>query len=540
MATSLLEQDDETTGYRQPPNNIEAEMGLLGAILENNRAYERVSEYLRPEHFFDPLHSRIFEACGKLIERGQQANPTTLKHVFDTEEFKEIGGHRYLAELAGASFAIINTEDYGRLIYDLHLRRELIALGTDVVNQAYSHDPDESATRQIEGAEQYLYDLATNGDYEGGFQSFAESIKGAVDMAAIAFNRDGALGGVATKFRQLDLLMGGLHKSDLIILAGRPAMGKTALATNIAFNVAGSIDTMLDDDGTERPIDDPVVGFFSLEMSAEQLATRILAEGAQIPSNKIRQGELNQAEFDRLVQTSQRLQKAPLYIDDTPALTVSALRTRARRLKRQHGLGLIVVDYLQLIQGSGNGREQNRVQELSEITRGLKTLAKELNVPVMALSQLSRAVESREDKRPQLADLRESGSIEQDADVVMFIYRDEYYLQREEPSRRSDESMEKLNERTMMWEEAMNQVRNRAEVIISKQRHGPTGKVELRFYPEATKFDNLDDEDDDRGYRGGGGSYSGGTRRADRGGGRGGAANSAGPPDGPPDGDVPF
>ncbi len=519
MATTLREQEEDRPGYRQPPNNVEAEMGLLGAILENNRGYERVSEFLRPEHFFDPLHARIFEACGKLIERGQQANPTTLKHVFDTEEFEEIGGHRYLAELAGATFAIINTEDYGRLIYDLFLRRQLIELGTDVVNQAYSHDPDESANRQIEEAEQYLYDLATSGDYEGGFRSFAESIKGAVDMAAIAFNRDGALGGVPTQFRHLDLLLGGLHKSDLIILAGRPAMGKTALATNIAFNVASSTDTVEDEDGNIVPIDDPVVGFFSLEMSAEQLATRILAEGAQIPSNKIRQGELNQAEFDRLVQTSQRLQKSPLYIDDTPALTVSALRTRARRLKRQHGLGLIVVDYLQLVQGSHGGREMNRVQELSEITRGLKTLAKELNVPVIALSQLSRAVEQREDKRPQLADLRESGSIEQDADVVMFIYRDEYYLQREQPSRRSDESMEKLNERTMIWEEAMGQVRNRAEVIIAKQRHGPTGKVDLRFYPEATKFDNLEDEDD---Y--GSGGYGG---------------RPSGPPP-PSGGDVPF
>ena len=273
-------------------------------------------------------------------------------------------------------------------------------------------------------------------------------------------------------------------------------MGKTALATNIAFNVANLTDTIVDEEGNETPVDDPVVGFFSLEMSAEQLASRILAEGAQIASDKIRKGELNQPEFDRLVQTSQQLQRAPLYIDDTPALSVSALRTRARRLKRQHGLGLIVVDYLQLLQGSGMGREQNRVQEISEITRGLKTLAKELEVPVIALSQLSRAVEQREDKRPQLADLRESGTIEQDADVVMFIYRDEYYLQRAEPSRRADESTEKMNERYMMWEEAMTAVRGRAEIIIAKQRHGPTGTVHLRFYPEATKFDNLEDEDD--------------------------------------------
>ncbi|MEE2996368.1 MAG: replicative DNA helicase [Pseudomonadota bacterium] len=496
MATSLQQPEDDATGYRQPPNNTEAEMGLLGVILENNRAYEKVSEFLRSEHFFDPLHGRIYAAISKLADRGQQANPTTLKHVFDTEEFSEIGGHRYLADLANATFAVINAEDYGRLIYDLYLRRQLIDLGTDVVNHAFSHDPEDSATQQIEGAEQDLYDLATSGDYEGGFQSFAESIRDAVDMAAVAFNRDGALGGVPTKFRQLDLLLGGLHKSDLIVLAGRPAMGKTALATNIAFNVANLTDTVVDEEGNETPIDDPVVGFFSLEMSSEQLAGRILAEGAQIPSDKIRKGELNQTEFDRLVKTSQQLQKAPLYIDDTPALSVSALRTRARRLKRQHGLGLIVVDYLQLLQGSGRSRDQNRVQEISEITRGLKTLAKELDVPVIALSQLRRAVEQREDKRPQLADLRESGTIEQDADVVMFIYRDEYYLQRAEPSRRADESNEKMNERYMMWEEAMTAVRGRAEVIIAKQRHGPTGMVHLRVYPEATKFDNLEDGDE--------------------------------------------
>ncbi|MEX2455529.1 MAG: replicative DNA helicase, partial [Rhodospirillaceae bacterium] len=312
-------------------------------------------------------------------------------------------------------------------------------------------------------------------------------------------------GGGATKFRKLDLLLGGLHKSDLIIIAARPSMGKTAFATNIAFNVAETNDTIEDDEGNVKPVDSNIVGFFSLEMSAEQLAQRILAEAAQIPSDKIRKGEMNQVEFDRLVQASQRLQKAPLYIDDTPALTVSALRTRARRLKRQHGgLGLIVVDYLQLLQGSGAGREQNRVQEVSEITRGLKTLAKELNVPVIALSQLSRAVEQREDKRPQLADLRESGSIEQDADVVMFIYREEYYLAREEPSRPYGDATPKERENHMEWEERLQRVQNRAEIIVAKQRHGPIDKVDLRFYPEATKFDNLEDEDDYRRAPGGG------------------------------------
>ena len=493
MATSLRSLNDEgKPDYRQPPANLEAEMGLLGAILESNGAYERVSEFLRKEHFADSVHARIFDACSRLIERGQLANPTTLKHMFDTAEFERIGGHRYLAELAAANFTIINAENYGRLIYDLHLRRQLIDLGTDVVNDAYSHDPDDSATQQIETAEQSLYNLATRGSYEGGFRSFADSMQGAVEMAAAASKRDGAYGGVPTRFWKLDQTLGGLHKSDLVILAGRPSMGKTALATNIAFNISTANDSRIDEDGVEIPVDNPVVGFFSLEMSAEQLAARILAENAQISSDKIRKGELNQAEFNRLVEASQRLQKAPLYIDDTPALTLSALRTRARRLKRQQGLGLVIVDYLQLVQATT--RDPNRVQEVAEITRGLKALAKELNVPVLALSQLSRAVEQREDKRPLLADLRESGTIEQDADVVMFIFRQEYYLQRMEPIQKPGESQENFNRKKTWWENEMEKERMRAEIIIAKQRHGPTGTVPLRFHAEATKFDNLEDE----------------------------------------------
>ena len=493
MATSLRSLNDEgKPDYRQPPANLEAEMGLLGAILESNGAYERVSEFLRKEHFADSVHARIFDACSRLIERGQLANPTTLKHMFDTAEFERIGGHRYLAELAAANFTIINAENYGRLIYDLHLRRQLIDLGTDVVNDAYSHDPDDSATQQIETAEQSLYNLATRGSYEGGFRSFADSMQGAVEMAAAASKRDGAYGGVPTRFWKLDQTLGGLHKSDLVILAGRPSMGKTALATNIAFNISTANDSRIDEDGVEIPVDNPVVGFFSLEMSAEQLAARILAENAQISSDKIRKGELNQTEFNRLVEASQRLQKAPLYIDDTPALTLSALRTRARRLKRQQGLGLVIVDYLQLVQATT--RDPNRVQEVAEITRGLKALAKELNVPVLALSQLSRAVEQREDKRPLLADLRESGTIEQDADVVMFIFRQEYYLQRMEPIQKPGESQENFNRKQTWWENEMEKERKRAEIIIAKQRHGPTGTVPLRFHAEATKFDNLEDE----------------------------------------------
>ena len=500
MATPLRSlNDDGKPNYRLPPANLEAEMGLLGAILENNSAYERVSDFLLAEHFSDPVHVRIFDACSRLIERGQLANPTTLRHIFDTEEFEKIGGYRYIAELAAANFTIINAENYGRLIYDLCLRRQLIDLGTDVVNDAYSHDPDDSAMQQIETAEQSLYNLATHGSYEGGFRNFADSMKGAIDMASAASKRDGAYGGVPTGFRKLDQMLGGLHKSDLVILAGRPSMGKTALATNIAFNIVAANDSRIDEHGVEIPVDKPVVGFFSLEMSAEQLAARILAENAQIPGDKIRKGELNQAEFDRLVKASQRLQKAPLYIDDTPALTLSALRTRARRLKRQQGLGLVIVDYLQLVQAAT--RDPNRVQEVAEITRGLKALAKELDVPVLALSQLSRAVEQREDKRPLLADLRESGTIEQDADVVMFIFRQEYYLQRMEPIQKPGENQESFIKKKTWWENEMEKESKKAEIIIAKQRHGPTGTVPLRFHAEATKFDNLGDEDYGDAYR---------------------------------------
>ena len=492
----------DSLDYQTPPRNFEAEQGLLGAVLINNRAYERVSEFLRPGHFADPLHGRIFEACGTLIERGQIADPTTLKHFFDSDEaYREIGGAAYLAELAASAPTVINAEHYGRLIHDLHLRRELIELGTDVVTEAYGADLDHSAVQQIEVVEQKLYDLATTGDYEGGFKPFPEAMKVAIEMAQAAFKRDGQTSGVPTGFHGLDLLLGGLHKSDLIIIAGRPAMGKTALATNIAFHVAEQRRAAELEHGDLIPEVDATVGFYSLEMSSEQLANRILAEKAQLASDKIRRGELNEHEFEKLVMASQSIEKAPFFIDDSPALTVSALRTRARRLKRQHGLALIVVDYLQLLQGSTARRNENRVQEISEITRGLKTLAKELQVPVLALSQLSRAVEQREDKRPQLADLRESGTIEQDADVVMFIFREEYYLMRGEPTYRAEEDGGKFAQRQELWKERMTEVEGKAEVIIAKQRHGPTGKVELRFMPEATKFTNLS-ESGESGYVG--------------------------------------
>ncbi|MPY70839.1 MAG: replicative DNA helicase [Alphaproteobacteria bacterium] len=482
------DDDHNKLGYRAPPSSPEAEQALLGAILVNNRAYEHVSDFLRPEHFADALHGRIFDAIAKQIGRGQEAKPPTLQFYFERDEgLAELGGAKYLVRLAASVVTVINARDYGRTIHDLYLRRQLIALGEDTVNEAYAADVEEDATSQIEQAEQRLYDLATSGDYSGGFRDFISVSIEAINIAEAAYKRDGQLVGVSTGLTDIDKLTGGMHPSDLIILAGRPSMGKTALATNIAFHAAKNYRTERDEHGNDVPVGGAVVGFFSLEMSSEQLAARIIAEESGVSSDRIRRGDLAQSDFDRIVRTTQDIQEAKLYIDDTPALSVSALRTRARRLQRQHGLGLIVVDYLQLLSSSSTSRQDNRVQEISEITRGLKTLAKELNVPVIALSQLSRQVEQREDKRPQLADLRESGSIEQDADVVMFIFREEYYVARREPREGTPEHA--------AWQQEMEQVHNLAEVIIGKQRHGPTGNVKLQFNSMLTKFGNLAKDD---------------------------------------------
>jgi len=471
--------------YRTLPHNVEAEKALLGAIFSDNRAYERVSEFLRAEHFSIPEHGKIFDAIQLLLEKGQIANPVTLAGFFEgNDDLVAMGGKVYLAELAASAVTIINTGEYGRIVYDLYLKRELIQLGTDMVNDSFDQGNQSTANNLIESSEQHLYDLATQGDIEGGFQDFRTAVLEAVSMAERAHKRDGALAGVSTGMTDLDQILGGLHPSDLLILAGRPSMGKTALVTNIAYNAAYSYHKTAGDEGA-------VVGFFSLEMSSEQLAARILSEQVEVSSNKMRKGELANDEFTRLVVASQELHRIPMFIDDTPALTVSALRTRARRLKRQHNLGLIVVDYLQLI-SPPPGKSDGRVNEVSEITRGLKTLAKELNIPVIALSQLSRAVESRDPPRPQLADLRESGSIEQDADVVMFIYREEYYMERKKPSRRMDEDESKYLDREARWQESLESVRATADVIVAKQRHGPIGDVKLAFIGEFTRFADLD------------------------------------------------
>jgi len=473
----------EELPFRQAPHNIEAEQALLGAILLNNDAYYRVMDFLRPEHFFEPSHQRIFDVASQLIRASKLATPITLKTFFEGQEIVEgLSAQQYLARLSGAATTVINAEEYGRAIYDLAIRRGLILIGEDVVNTAYDAPVDHPPQQQIEAAESRLYEIAEEGKYGGGFFAFSEALTEAIDMAGQAYQRDGGLSGIATGLRDLDNRMGGLQPSDLIIVAGRPSMGKTALATNIAFQIAKAHRTEVEADGTTKTVNGGVVGFFSLEMSAEQLATRIIAEQTEISSEQIRRGRITEGEFRKLVAMSQDLQAIPLYIDHTGGITIAQLAARARRLKRQRGLDVLVVDYLQLLAGTGR-RSDNRVQEVTEITTGLKALAKELNVPILALSQLSRQVENRDDKRPQLADLRESGSIEQDADVVLFVFREEYYVTRREPREGTPEHVE--------WMAEMEDVHGTAEVIIGKQRHGPTGVVKLQFQAEYTRFDNI-------------------------------------------------
>ena len=470
---------------RQMPHNLPAEQNLLGALLLDNDVMERIDDRLRAEHFYDPLHGRIFSTMMRLIDRGQLANPVTLKTFFSaTEEGQTSEIEDYLGELADGVISIAQAADYASTIYETHLRRELIRIGDDVISDASHPDVDLPATTQIETAEAKLFQLAETGEAGAGLRSFENVAAAAINQAAIALKSDGGLSGCSTGLTGLNTKMGGLHRSDLIILAGRPAMGKSALATNIAFHVATTTKT----GETAAP-----VAFFSLEMSAEQLGTRILSERARIDSNSIRQGQLSSEEFDRLIEASDALSTAPFFIDDTPSLSVSQVASRARRMKRTTGLGLIVIDYLQLLMPQLGAKPENRVQEISNISRALKAMAKELDVPVVALSQLSRAVEQREDKRPNLADLRESGSIEQDADVVLFVYRDEYYLTKKEPERESHESEEKFNLRYDLYRERLEKAHNKAEVIIGKQRHGPTGLIELHFEKSLTKFSDLTD-----------------------------------------------
>jgi replicative DNA helicase len=484
------EREAKQDPYRTPPCNLEAERMLIGAVLLNNEGLNQFGDFLRAEHFYEPVHQRIYSSIERLVDRGLIANPVTLKNYFDEDEaLKDIGGSAYLVKLAALADTIINVRYYAQDIYDLALKRQLIGIGSDIVNTAYDYDIDQPAPAQIEFAEQKLFNLASAGSSERGYEHLTKSVTAAIHRVESAFRNQGKVSGISTGLVDMDRLLGGMQRSDLIILAGRPSMGKTALATNIAFNAAKFLmqeaREELGDKASKSDIEKATgsVAFFSLEMSSEQLASRLISGVTNINSTRLRRGELNDDDFSELVRGSQELSNMPFFIDDTPALSISALRTRARRMKRMHNLAFIVVDYLQLMRSTSEMAKQNRVLEISDITQGLKAIAKELNVPVMALSQLSRAVEQREDKRPQLSDLRESGTIEQDADVVVFVFREEYYLSRKMPREGTNQFAE--------WQLEMERVHGLAEAIIAKQRNGPVGTARLAFHGDTTKFSNL-------------------------------------------------
>ncbi len=490
-ANPLRTEPDATpqkSGDRTPVS-LESEQAVLGAILFDNEIFYRIAAFLKTEHFFDPVHQLIYNTCGGLINQGRLASPLMVDaSLAASPGYIEAGGRKYLEQLAANVPSTAGAPDYARVVFDMSVRRGLISVGSELIGRARDASLEDAPAAQLAEAEQALYKLAETGKYGGGFKSFRTAIAEAIDLADAAVQRDGGLAGVSTGLRDLDHTLGGLHPSDLIILAGRPSMGKTALATNIGLNAARAYRAERQADGTIKTMDGAVVGLFSLEMAAEQLATRIIAEVSNVPSNEIRRGEIDPDQFERIYHAARELESLPLYIDDTGGLSIAQLAARARRLKRQHGLGLLIVDYLQLLTG-GAKRNDGRVQEITEISMGLKALAKELNVPIIALSQLSRQVEQRDDKRPQLADLRESGSIEQDADVVMFVYREEYYLKRMEPREGTEEHAK--------WSSDCDAARGVAEVIVGKQRHGPIGKVELAFEEKLTKFSNLDRRYDD-------------------------------------------
>ena len=469
------------------PHNIEAEQALLGALMLDNSLCEDIMMLLRREHFFEPLHGEIYEAILRMVDHNLLASPVTLKPKLEAlPALAELGGMRYIVDLAGNADALVGARDFARQIYDLALLRELVRVGRDMVENAVDTTSDIAPEQQIQEAEVALYRVAETGGVRSGHTSFGDAAAEAIRMVDKARRSGGHLSGVTTGLVGLNNMIGGLHNSDLVILAGRPGMGKTALATNMAFAAAQR--ALMEEEQQVEPQqrNGAAIAFFSLEMSSDQLAARILAEQARISSEDLRKGKIDREQFQHLARVSQELERLPFFIDDTPALSIAALRTRARRMKRQQTIGLIVVDYLQLLQGSGRGGTDNRVQELSEITRGLKTLAKELSVPVLALSQLSRAVENREDKKPQLADLRESGTIEQDADMVLFVYREEYYHNQKKPEEGSD--------KFAAWLEKGERIRGHAELLVAKQRHGATGTVDMQFIKEYTRFTDLADD----------------------------------------------
>lgn len=472
MSTDLSQEINQ-----QIPANAEAEQMLLGAIIMNNDSLNKVSEFLKPENFYEPIHQKLYTAINSIIHKGISANPASLtSSLGNDQQFQNVGGAKYLGKLVSLAMTVVNVYDYGRIVHDLSIRRNLISVGEDIVNQAYKAGVDYSATDQIEKAEQHLFNLASEGMFDRGYLKMRESIDLSLEMINNAMQSDDHITGISTGLADVDKKLSGFHRSDLLILAGRPSMGKTALAINLAINACKNL-------VEKHKIDEgevPSVAFFSLEMSSEQLTTRILSMNTSIDSSSLRSGRVGEEHYNKLRQEAEELSNLPFFIDDTPALSISALRTRARRLKRKHNLSILFVDYLQLLRGSRN--YDNRVLEISEITQGLKALAKELDIPIIALSQLSRAVEQREDKRPMLSDLRESGSIEQDADVVMFIYREEYYLARKEPEPGSQQHNE--------WFDKLNRVHNLAEIVVAKHRNGPIGIVELFYDAGYSRFAN--------------------------------------------------
>ena len=491
----MLQANAEEAGARALPANLEAEAAFLGAALIDNRVIEEHAGNLRPQHFFEPLHARIYERILQLLDRNAVVTPVTLKPYFESDEaLKELGGITYLARLTADAQGLLAPRELAEQIYDLALLRELIGVGRNLVTGAMDTSNDVAPMEQIEEAEAALYAVADGASTGREAQTFVQTTRTALGMIEKALLSGGHISGTTTGLTTINEKIGGLHDSDLIIVAGRPGMGKSSLATNIAFNAADRLRRDLADGIAPDQSVGAAVALFNLEMSADQLATRILAEQSGISSEALRMGKISREDFQQLAYASQRLAELPLYIDDTPALTIAGIRARARRLMRRHGIGLIIVDYLQLLQGSGRGSNDNRVNEISEISRGLKTLAKELSVPVIALSQLSRAVEQREDKRPMLSDLRESGSIEQDADMVWFIYREDYYVAAKEPKRPSESDDAKTHEQHAAWAAEMERVYGLAELIVAKQRHGATGKVRLRFEPRITRFSDLADD----------------------------------------------
>jgi replicative DNA helicase len=481
----------QTNTIKDAPHNLAAEKAVIGAILFDNEVYNRIDDLLRAADFYSGVHREIYETCADLITKGRVADGVTLLERFQRDgKLAGIGGAQYLADLIDAAAFGPEAADYARLIHDLAVRRSLLRIGSEIVEDAKSPAIEGGGVGQIEAAERKLSDLAQLGAGGRGFIAFRFAVTESVQMAGAALSREGKIAGLASGYRDLDKLLGGFHRSDLVILAGRPSMGKTALATNIAFNIARYHKFEERADGGKKSASGGVVGFFSLEMSSEQLATRILADASKISSHEIRQGRIQPDDYEVLRDAAEEIESMPLYIDDTGGISISQLAARARRLQRAHGLDILVVDYLQLVTASGGRRNDGRVQEVTEITQGLKALAKELNIPVIALSQLSRQVENRDDKRPQLSDLRESGSIEQVADVVMFVYREEYYLQSKMPKDGTEDFAVKMD----AWQRGMDLVHGKAEVIIAKQRHGPIDKVTLGFNPDHTRFENLESD----------------------------------------------